>query len=105
MSDTQRSAFVPGVLLASAVLGWSAFQLTQLLAERDNLSKAIAGQEQQMAQSKEVRGRLDGLAQRTARLARGGNANATLVVEQLRRRGITINTESSVSETVAPPQP
>ncbi len=95
MSDDRipvsRSAFVPGLLLALAVLGWSAFQATQLVMERSNLTAAISTQEPQMEQSRKVRAALESLATRTARLARDGNANATVIVEELRKRGISIN--------------
>lgn len=89
-----RSAFVPVLLLALAVVGWSGFQLAQLVIERSSLDATIAGQEPQLEQSKKVRAALDSLATRTARLARDGNANATLIVEELRKRGVTINPET-----------
>jgi hypothetical protein len=86
-----RNVFVPGLLLALAVAGWSAFQCWQLVVERNNLAVAIAGQDAQMEQSQKVRAALENIATKTARIARAGNANATLVVEELRKRGITIN--------------
>jgi hypothetical protein len=90
-TSATRSAFLPVSLLALSVVGWSGFQLTQLVIERSNLDATIAGQEPQIEQSKKVRAALDSLAARTARLARDGNANATLIVEELRKRGVTIN--------------
>jgi hypothetical protein len=38
-----------------------------------------------------LRGSLDAVATRTARLAGEGNANARVIVEELRKRGVTIN--------------
>lgn len=93
MSEATRSVFLPALLLAIAVSGWSGFQSTQLVLERGNLQRAIAEQDTQVEQSKKVRERLDSLASRTARLARSGNANATLIVEQLRQRGISIKSD------------
>lgn len=88
-----RSPFLPAMLLAIAVAGWSIFQTTQLVVERNKLRSAIEGQGTQMEQSVKVRAALESLATRTARLARGGNANATLIIEELRRRNITITTD------------
>jgi len=45
----------------------------------------------QVEQAQKVRQTLDRLASETQRLADGGNANARLVVEELRKRGVTIN--------------
>ena len=101
----QRSAFMPALLLAVAVVGWSAFQTMQLLTERGNLNAAIAEQVPQMEQSKKVRDRLESIATRTARVARSGNANATIIVEQLRKRGITINPDDQAEATAPAGQP
>ncbi len=108
MSDERipvaRSAFVPGLLIALAVLGWSAFQATQLVSERSNLTAAISNQEPQMEQSRKIRAAIESLATRTARLARDGNANATVIVEELRKRGITINPDGP-PPAATPPAP
>ena len=101
-----RSVFVPGLLLALAVAGWSGFQCWQLVVERNNLSGAIAGQEPQMAQSQKVRAALENIATKTARIARAGNPNATVIVEELRKRGITINPDGPLpGELPATPAP
>lgn len=100
-----RSAFIPALLLALAVVGWAAFQGSQLLVERDNLRNVISEQEPQMEQSKKVRERLESLATRTARLAQAGNANATIIVEQLRKRGITIDAAGGAAAGPAAAQP
>ncbi len=100
--DGGRSPFLPLLLLAVAVLGWTTFQTTQLVAERGRLTAGISGQDTQVEQSKKVRERLESLAARTARVARAGNANATLIVEELRRRGVTIDVDGSTGATAPP---
>ena len=85
------STFLPVLLLALAVTGWAAFQTTQLAIERGNLGEAIDKQDAQVEQSRQVRTRLESIATSVALLAREGNANATVMVEELRKRGITIN--------------
>jgi hypothetical protein len=85
--------FVPAMVLAVAVAGWFLFQTVQMLGEQTRIKAAIDNQNAQMEQSVKVRTALESLANRTARLARNGNANATLIVEELRKRGITIKSE------------
>lgn len=101
-TSPSASAFLPVLLLAAAALSWNSFQLVQLLTERSSLQKAIAEQEKPMEQSQKVRKALESLAARTARLAQGGNANATIVVEELRKRGITIDLDAPAQKAEAP---
>lgn len=98
-----RNVFVPGLLLALAVAGWSGFQTWQLVVERNNLAAAIAGQEPQVEQSRKVRAALENVATKTARIARAGNPNATVIVEELRKRGITIDPDGPLPGEQAPP--
>ena len=90
---SERSPFIPFVILALSVTGWAAFQMTQLLRERDSLETAHSSQERPMENSKKLRDQLDGLARETQLLANKGNAGARLIVEELKKRGITINPE------------
>jgi hypothetical protein len=103
-SSAGNSAFVPLLLLVVTSVTWTTFQCLQLTRERGRLQAAITGQDAQMEQSAKVRSALESLATRTARLARGGNANATIIVEELRKRGITIDPDSATTE-VKPPAP
>jgi len=86
-----RSPFIPALLLVLTLLGSLGFQTMQLVPGRTNLTAAIAAQDPQMEQSKKVRPALESIGTRTARLAKAGNANATVIVEGLRKRGITFN--------------
>ena len=83
--------FLPLVLLSVALVGWFAFQAIQLVNERTVLKQVKAGQEAQVEQSMKVRSALDSLARDTAQLAERGNANAKLLIDELRKRNITIN--------------
>jgi len=51
----------------------------------------IAAQEKSVQDSKKLRDALDTVARETAQLADGGNQNAKLIVDELRKRGVTIN--------------
>jgi hypothetical protein len=86
-----KRVFLPLLLLSVALAGWFGFQTVQLVKERSLLNQAQASQEVQVQQSIKVRSALDALARDTAQLAERGNANAKLLVEELRKRDITIN--------------
>lgn len=90
-SSGGRSPFVPLVIFFLAAAGWSAFQFQQLELESDALHALRANQEAQLQQAQKVRATLDAMAVETQKLADAGNTNARLVVEELRKRGVTIN--------------
>lgn len=97
------SLFVPMLLASLAVLGWFGFQATQLVKERDALQGAYASQQQTVDNSAKLRASLDAIAADTQRLADGGNANAKLLVDELRKRGITISTTATPIAPAAKP--
>jgi hypothetical protein len=100
--SARHSSFIPLLLLALTVAGWASFQTAQLYTGRNNFRETIATQEPQMEQSQKVRAAVESLATRTARLAQAGNANATVIVEELRKRGISINPDTPLPAPSAP---
>jgi hypothetical protein len=104
MNDTDsnrlHNLFLPVLLLAFAWLGWMAFETMQLAAERQTLSSLKLSQADPVEQSRKLRAALDSVAASTQRLADGGNASARLLVDELRKRGITINPNAT-----SPPPP
>ncbi len=100
----QRTAFVPvllGTLALMLGLGWQSYLL---MADRDALQAAHGGQQQTVDNAGKLRTSLDTLAADTQRLADGGNASAALLVTELRKRGITINTKAgTAAEPAAKP--
>ena len=90
-ASTVRSPFVPMLLGAVALAAWFAFQTQQLIRERSQLAALRTAQDGQIEASAKLRGSLDAMAAATAKLADAGNMNAKLLVEELRKRGITIN--------------
>ena len=93
-----HSAFAPALLIVLALLSWSGFQTYQLVLERNGFHAIIAGQDTQIEAAQKVRVSLQNLATRTAQVARAGNANATIVVEELRKRGITIDPDAPLAK-------
>ena len=86
-----RSAFMPLLLAGLAVLGWLGFQAQQQYAERQILQSAYASQQQTVDSAGKLRASLDVLAADTQRLADSGNPNARALVDELKKRGVTIN--------------
>lgn len=89
------SPFIPDVVLATAFVAWLGFQCWQLVAEHRQLNQARAQLEAAFESSTKLRASLDGIAAATAKLAEQGNANARVIVDELRRRGVTINPDGS----------
>ena len=78
-------------LVVIAVLAWFAFQTTQLVRERSSLQAAKGSQDSTLAQAEKLRAQLDSIAKKTLELAQQGNTNAALIVQELAKRGVTIN--------------
>ena len=87
----RTSTFIPTLLLALAFVAWLGFQATQQWMERQQLALAHANIEPQEQAATKLRASLEAVATSTARLAAAGNVNARVIVEELRKRGVTIN--------------
>ena len=84
-------AWIGQVLLGLAVLLWFGYQTIQLSGERGTLQQTHAQQEPMLQNASKMRAQLDALAAATQKLADGGNQNAKLIVEELKKRGVSIN--------------
>lgn len=89
--EARRSVFLPLLVLMLALAAWTGFQTDQLRREGQALATLRTNQDGPVQQGQKIRQTLDLLATETQRLADGGNANARVVVDELRKRGITIN--------------
>jgi hypothetical protein len=96
-----KSPFAPALLVALAVTAWFAFQTYQLVRERQQLAQLRTAQDGPVEAAAKVRASLDSVARATALLAYRGNANARVIVEELRRRGITINQPGAAASAPA----
>ena len=97
-----RSPFVPVLLMALALVTWFGAQLWDGYQQRQQLPAAHGAQQQTVDNAGKLRQSLDALAADTQRMADGGNANAALLVTELRKRGITISVPG-VGTTPTPP--
>lgn len=82
------------LFLIIALLIWFGFQTMQLVNERNSLKTLHGNQEQTIVNSQKMRTQLDAIAAGTKHLADQGNANAQLVVQQLAKNGININSNA-----------
>lgn len=92
--EAPYSTFVPLLLFGLVVVLFIAFQVSVLTRERIRLEQAHEQQEETVLKAREVRAQLDSIADKTARLADGGNANAKRLVDLLQARGVTIKPRS-----------
>ena len=88
---TGYSLFWPVAIFFASGLAWSVFQGIQLHEEGKNLAALKGGQQSAFDQAQKVHKTLDALATETKKLGDAGNANAKLVIEEMRKRGITVN--------------
>jgi len=93
-SETSTSVFLPILLVTCAITGLLLFQAWQLYKDRSVLADLRASQRPAYVEAQRLQDQLEGVAAGTAELAKQGNANAKLIVEALRSRGITINTDA-----------
>jgi hypothetical protein len=85
------SAFLPLLLVVIAGVAWPAFQCFQLVNEKQALATVFSNQIRPFDDSTKLRNSLDAIARETALLASKGNPGAKLIVDELARRGVTIN--------------
>jgi len=93
-SPPPRVALSPWPLLAmlvAACLCWFGFQGWQLQREYGNLLEIRARSEAPLEQARKRRAQLESIMARTYELARKGNPRATLILQELARRGVSIN--------------
>jgi hypothetical protein len=102
LHGAEQNVFIPLIILTLAAVSWAAFQMTQLLRERDALAAARVAQEQPLENAKKLRDGLDTLAKQTQLLATKGNPSAKLIVDELKKRGITINPDAPPANQASP---
>ena len=86
--------YIPVLCLALAFFFLMVFQNVQLHEGRKTLEATRVQQQQALDQGVLVQKQLDALAIGTQRLANSGNPNARLIIEELRKAGITIKSEA-----------
>ena len=74
------------------------FQRIQISNEHKILQNTKSSQEGSLQESRKLRAQLNSIASQTAQLAAQGNPNAKIIIEELRKRGITVTLNSKTSD-------
>jgi cell division protein FtsB len=93
------------VLLVLAMLIWFGYQAWNLQREYQSLQVTHAGQEGPLDQARRRQAQLETTARRVYALSQQGNPGATLIVQELARRGVNFSAGSppAAPSTSAPP--
>jgi hypothetical protein len=86
----RHGVFLPVLLPGLALCAWLGLEAEQALTQRQQLQAQFVAQESALPGAQRVRAAADALAQSTQALADTGNPQAQLVIEELRRRGVTL---------------
>jgi uncharacterized protein HemX len=97
VTEKTYNLYLPVLILGLAFLIWTGFQSWQLINENAALNTALQNQEQLVFNSSKMRKSLDAIASETQKLADQGNPNAKLLVDELKKRGVSINTNNPPS--------
>ena len=103
--EKRSDPWVAVALLVVAFVAWLSFQTIQQVRERGTLQTVKTAQGATIEQAQKVRGQLDVISRKTLELAQQGNAGAALIVEELARRGVTINPNSPTGPAAPAPPP
>lgn len=103
LAPAPRTAFLPLLLGLLALTAWLGHQAWLLDQDRQQLQAAQAGLQPTVEKAGGLRQSLDRLAADTQRLADAGNGNARVLVDELRKRGITINPGTAATPNPAAP--
>lgn len=94
-----ESLLLPILLLSAAIFVEVLTRSIALYEQRERLQRMLETQQSKYDTALRLQRQLEGVAAGTARLARGGNANAVQVIERLRAVGVTVNPDALKSET------
>jgi hypothetical protein len=100
--ESGQALLVPQLLFGAGLVIWAVFQTTVLVGERSTLSTLRANQTATIEQSIKLRAQLDSIAAKTQILADAGNAGARTIVEELKKRGVTIDPNANKVADLAP---
>lgn len=90
-SSAARGPFAPLLLASLAMLAALSYQTWLAYSDRLVLQAAFTNQQPTVDNATKLRTSLDTLAADTQRLADAGNTSARLLVDELKKRGVTIN--------------
>src|ERR1700761_3433442 len=90
MKITLAHVLIPLTLVAFTLFLMLAFQMTQILRDREALHQAKTQQEKPLEDVQKLQAQLSALALGTKKLADGGDKNAQTIIAQLKQAGIVV---------------
>ncbi len=109
---TVSRLLVPIAVMAGTLLLLFAFQMTQIMRDRDALHRTIGQQEKPFQEGEKIKAQFGGLVIGAQKLAEGGNKNAQPIVDRLKQIGVLPPPQQApgvspapIPGTMAPPPP
>lgn len=106
MSITKPASFtalVPLALLAFVVTLFLGFQTSLMVSDRGMLQDSIKQQQQPLEQAEKVKTQANALAVGTLRLAKEGNKDAQMIIDQMKKAGIEVADQPQGAAPAAAP--
>ena len=91
---TTSNIMLPLVLVAFTLFLSLAFQMTQVMRDREALHQVKTQQDKPLEDVQKLQAQLSALALGTRKLADGGDPNAKAIIAQLKQAGITVGAPS-----------
>ncbi len=103
---TTQQLLIPMSLIAFTIALFFAFQISQIMQDRDNLNQTLGRLDAPLAESKKINKQFGGLVQGTQKLAQEGNETAKDFVGRLKKIGVIVDKPQGtgpVPGAIAPP--
>ncbi|MDD3183133.1 MAG: hypothetical protein PHD48_10080 [Alphaproteobacteria bacterium] len=99
---SMRQMLVPIVIMAFTMALFFAFQMTQVMTDRDSLNQAFGRQETSFTESQKLNTQFGGLVVGTQKLAQEGNKSAVELEKKLKLIGVIQSPPSTSAQQTAP---
>lgn len=97
-----RQMLIPLVVMAFTMALFFAYQMTQVMSDRDSLNQAFGRQEAPFAESQKLNTQFGGLVVGTQKLAKEGNQSAVELEKKLKQIGVIQDPALETTQQTAP---
>lgn len=94
---TPACLLLPVGMLAFVLFIMLAFQVSQIMRDRDSLNQVKQQQEKPLEDVQKLRAQLDAVAVGTLKLSQNGNKDAKAIIDRMKRMGIVVNSGNPAS--------
>ncbi len=99
---SMRQILMPLVVMAFTMALFFAFQMTQVMRDRDNLNRNYGAQETAFTESQKLNSQFGGLVVGTQKLAKDGNQTAVELEKRLKQIGVIQSETPAIAQKTAP---